>query len=145
MVAEDLKWLASMAYLELFVPAAEHEGHDYSGDLAVMLTGGGARAAYQVGMLKGLAAAFPDLQFQIVTGVSAGAINAAFLAAAAGTLASRAERLERLWRELECRHVFRPNFAALLPFRTMLKMISPRVRCGTFSRTAAGPRPSAGA
>jgi len=32
-------------------------------DLAVMLTGGGARAAYQVGLLQGLARLFPDLKF----------------------------------------------------------------------------------
>src|SRR5438128_2094481 len=53
------------------------------GDLAVMLTGGGARAAYQVGLLRGIAHHFPNLDFRIVTGVSAGAINAIFLAAQA--------------------------------------------------------------
>src|SRR5439155_27198561 len=49
------------------------------GDLAVMLTGGGARGAYQVGLLRGIARHFPHLRFQIITGVSAGAINAVFL------------------------------------------------------------------
>ena len=109
-----------MALPEFFIP------REAESDLAVMLTGGGARAAYQVGMIKGLARAFPDLQFQIITGVSAGAINAMFLAAHSGSLAERAERLENVWRELECHHVFRPNWAALLPFRTALKMASPR-------------------
>src|SRR4051812_41469434 len=56
------------------------------GALAVMLTGGGARAAYQVGVIKGLARHFPNLRFQIITGVSAGAINAIFLAAHQGPL-----------------------------------------------------------
>ena len=102
-----------MALPELFVPSHPESTPDAPGDLAVMLTGGGARAAYQVGMVKGLAAAFPDLQFQIITGVSAGAINAVFLAAHQGSLADRAARLENVWRELECHHVFRPNWAAL--------------------------------
>jgi NTE family protein len=56
------------------------------GDLAVMLTGGGARAAYQVGLLRGIARHFPHIRFQIITGVSAGALNATFLAAHEGTL-----------------------------------------------------------
>ena len=115
-----------MALPELFVPSHSESIPEPAGDLALMLTGGGARAAYQVGMVKGLAAAFPDLQFQIITGVSAGAINAMFLAAHQGLLADRAARLENLWRELECHHVFRPNWAALLPFRTALKMAFPR-------------------
>jgi len=82
-----------------------------------MLTGGGARAAYQVGLLKGLARHFPDLRFQIITGVSAGAINAIFLASRHGSLAEKVEQLAGFWRALECDHVFRPNFAALIPFR----------------------------
>jgi NTE family protein len=96
-----------------------------AGDLAVMLTGGGARAAYQVGLVKGLARHFPNLRFQIITGVSAGAINAIFLAAHDGSLREAADALADLWRELECRHVFRPNYAALLPFRTALNAVLP--------------------
>src|SRR5437763_2859906 len=115
-----------MALPELFSPREPDAAADGAGDLAVMLTGGGARAAYQVGMIKGLATAFPDLQFQIITGVSAGAINAMFLAAHSGSLAERGEQLEQLWRELECHHLFRLNWAALLPFRTALKLTFPR-------------------
>ncbi|HLF95005.1 MAG TPA: patatin-like phospholipase family protein, partial [Planctomycetota bacterium] len=48
--------------------------------LALVLTGGGARAAYQVGVLKAIAEAFPEMAIPIITGVSAGAINAAYLA-----------------------------------------------------------------
>jgi NTE family protein len=115
-----------MALPEYFEPIEPEPSPEVSGDLAVMLTGGGARAAYQVGMLKGLATAFPDLQFQIINGVSAGAVNAMFLAAHRGSLADRVARLEGVWRDLECHHVFRPNWAALLPFRTALKVALPR-------------------
>src|SRR5438105_15956406 len=72
------------------------------GDLAVMLTGGGARAAYQVGLLKGLARHFPNLKFQIITGVSAGAINAIYLAAHEGSLADKVNELAELWCALQC-------------------------------------------
>lgn len=81
-----------------------------------MLTGGGARAAYQVGLLLGLARHFPDLRFDVITGVSAGAINAIFLACHQGTLAEKAAELAEMWRELQCTHVFRPNYRALIPF-----------------------------
>ena len=110
--------------MELVLPDRETPAEP-SGDLAVMLTGGGARAAYQVGLIKGLGRHFPQLRFQIITGVSAGAINAIFLAAHEGSLREIAEQLSNLWCSLECRHVFRPNYAALLPFRTALKAILP--------------------
>ena len=48
---------------------------------ALVLAGGGARAAYEVGVLAGVAERAPGLEFPIVTGVSAGAINAVHLAA----------------------------------------------------------------
>jgi NTE family protein len=96
------------------------------GGLAVMLTGGGARAAYQVGLLQGLAQHFPDLKFQIVTGVSAGAINAVFLAAHRGSLAQVAEQLAQVWCELECSSIWSFDWKTMLPFRSALASIFPR-------------------
>jgi NTE family protein len=72
-----------------------------SGDLALVLTGGGARAAYQVGVLRFLAGKRPEIRVPILTGVSAGSINAAFLAAHPGSFASAAHRLSELWLEME--------------------------------------------
>ncbi len=97
-------------------------------DLAVMLTGGGARAAYQVGLLRGIARHFPNLQFQVITGVSAGAINAVFLAAAEGTLEERVEQLRQLWWELETRHIFQFEWRRFIPFRSALAPLFPRRR-----------------
>ncbi len=109
------------------VELPHHEtGDEEPGDLAVMLTGGGARAAYQVGLLKGLAHHFPDLHFQIITGVSAGAINAVFLAAKEGSLAQKVDQLTELWCDLRCHHVFRPNYPALIPFRAALRRVLPK-------------------
>ena len=50
--------------------------------LGLVLTGGGARAAYQAGALQALSeiADFDATPFRVLTGVSAGAINAAYLA-----------------------------------------------------------------
>src|ERR1044072_2638108 len=98
------------------------------GDLAVMLTGGCARAAYQVGLLRGIARHFPDVRFQIITGVSAGAINAIFLAAHEGTLTEKTSALNDLWCTLECKHIFRFDFRSMLPFRSALASIFPRKR-----------------
>ncbi len=72
-----------------------------SDDLALVLTGGGARAAYQVGVLRFLAERRPDLGVPILTGVSAGSINAAFLASHDGSFSSAARRLCEIWLEME--------------------------------------------
>jgi NTE family protein len=77
------------------------------GDLAVVLSGGGARAAYQVGVLLGLARHLPHARFSIVVGVSAGAINAAFLGAHRGPLLDSCEDLARIWSGLHVEDIFR--------------------------------------
>ncbi len=69
--------------------------------------GGGARAAYQVGFLRALARRCPRLQIPIVTGVSAGAINAAHLAAHPGPFEDAVEDLAALWLSLRPERVFR--------------------------------------
>ena len=56
-----------------------------------MLSGGGARAAYQVGFLRVLAREFPDVLPGVLTGVSAGGINAAYLAARPEPFAEKVE------------------------------------------------------
>jgi NTE family protein len=99
---------------------------DAKGDLAVMLTGGGARAAYQVGLLKGLAAHFPELRIQIITGASAGAINAAYLAARPGSLMEKARRLEQMWCELNCESIYQFDWKMFLPFRAALASLLPK-------------------
>ncbi|HUF27689.1 MAG TPA: patatin-like phospholipase family protein [Gemmatimonadaceae bacterium] len=83
------------------------EARDVGGELALVLTGGGARGAYQVGVLRHLARRFPGLRFPILTGVSAGAMNAAFLAQHEGTLAEATEALAAIWCRLEPSEVFR--------------------------------------
>ncbi len=78
-----------------------------SAGLALALSGGGARSAYQVGLLCALANHLPEVRFPLITGVSAGAINAAFLAAHAGVPAEAASELSRLWASLTIEDIFR--------------------------------------
>jgi len=78
-----------------------------SGELALVMSGGGARAAYQVGALRWMARRRPECVPPVLIGVSAGAINAAFLGAHGGDWPGRVERLCDLWRELEVHEVFR--------------------------------------
>lgn len=75
-------------------------------DLALVLSGGGARAAYQVGFLRALARLFPEFAPTILTDVSAGAINAMYLASRAGSFAAKAEALAELWSTLTADRVF---------------------------------------
>ncbi len=83
------------------------------GEVAIVLSGGGARAAYQVGLLRCLAKLAPDYRFPIITGVSAGAVNAAFLAGHPGGMGDATEALCRLWSNLRVDRVFRTGVLAL--------------------------------
>lgn len=80
---------------------------------ALILSAGGARAAYQVGVLKYLAQSFPRFQPQVFTGISAGSINACYLAQ--GTSFDEAARhLFDRWYHLEFDHVFKTNFSSVI-------------------------------
>jgi NTE family protein len=81
--------------------------------LALVMGGGGARAAYQVGFLRALARRYPELSTPIITGVSAGAINASFMAAHPGPFGEAAEDLARLWLSLRMEKVFRVDAGSL--------------------------------
>jgi NTE family protein len=83
-------------------------------DLAIVLDGGGARAAYQVGLLRWLVRHYPDLRLPLITGVSAGAINAVFLASHPGPLSSAVDDLSQLWTSLTVDQVFRVDNRSLL-------------------------------
>lgn len=80
---------------------------------ALMLTGGGARAAYQAGFLQRLGELEPDLHFPILTGVSAGAINTACLASGPGNFGHNTALLADFWRKLSIEQVFRSDFPAI--------------------------------
>jgi NTE family protein len=82
-------------------------------DLALMLSGGGARASYQVGVLRFLAREFPEMVPGILTGVSAGGINAAYLAAHQEPFPDKVENLARVWAGIRMDDVLRVDLRDL--------------------------------
>jgi NTE family protein len=85
-------------------------------ETGLILSGGGARAAYQAGVLLGLARvlgrATPP-RFPVICGTSAGAINAATLAVHADDFRRGVARLVRWWRSVRVEDVYRTDFRAL--------------------------------
>jgi NTE family protein len=75
--------------------------------LGLVLSGGGARGAYQVGVLQYLARQFPSAIPEILTGVSAGAINAAFIASRQEPFVQKLDELAEMWSNLRIEQVFR--------------------------------------
>jgi len=91
----------------------DRHAEDGPSELAFVFTGGGARGAYQVGFLRYVAQRYPDLRIPILTGVSAGALNAVHLANQHGKLVDKVDELTRLWTELSIDDVFRIDAPSL--------------------------------
>jgi len=80
--------------------------------LGLIMTGGGARAAYQVGVLRALSELVPpDLHtpFPIICGTSAGAINAAVMAVDASNFRRGVRRLMTVWKNFHVRDVYKAD------------------------------------
>ena len=80
--------------------------------LGLILTGGGARCAYQVGVLKGIAELLPRgarCPFPVITGTSAGAVSAIALATDAAHFRRAVVAIERVWRDFRVHHVFKAD------------------------------------
>ena len=79
---------------------------------ALVLPGGGARGAFQVGVLKAIVELIPPRAcnpFPIISGTSAGAINSVVLASKARHYSIAVEELERVWSQFRSEHVFRTD------------------------------------
>lgn len=79
---------------------------------ALILTGGGARAGYQAGVLKAVRELLPEPQrnpFPILCGTSAGAINAASLAVWAEDFSGGVDQLLRVWENFSANQVYRAD------------------------------------
>lgn len=81
----------------------------------LILTGGGARAAYQAGVLKAISDQFPgfDYPFPIICGSSAGALNAVGLGSGGEIFRHSIEKVESLWTQLSSDKVYRSDYWAL--------------------------------
>lgn len=114
-----------------------------SARLALVLSGGGAKAAYQTGFLRFLATHFPDLAPDILTGTSAGAINTAYLAAHTGSFRHKTDDLAALWSSLSTDRVFRidPSCLALNVARWGLRLLSGGSRSAPVARSLVDTQP----
>ena len=93
--------------------------------IGLVMQGGGARAAYQVGVLKALSEILDhpvENPFPIITGTSAGAINAAVLASHADNFARGVETLVNVWTNFTPDQVYRTDFPGVA--RNSLKWLS---------------------
>ena len=93
--------------------------------IALVLSGGGARGAYEAGVLSYLFEDLParlgqPVRFDILTGTSVGAVHACYCAAMQG-LPDAGEKLEAIWQSLSLDRVFAPGFGDL--FRVPLQLI----------------------
>ncbi|RTZ90624.1 MAG: patatin [Bacillota bacterium] len=94
--------------------------------VGLVLGGGGARSAYQAGFLRYIARRLPHFRFSILSGTSAGAINAVQLARHRGTFGECMEDLRKLWAGLTMDQVFDANTGSLagMVARWGLRLIS---------------------
>lgn len=85
--------------------------------IALVLGGGGARAAYQIGVLKAIVQFYPrnhGIPFKIVCGTSAGAINATSLATHASCFHLGVRKLEWVWRHIHADQVYQASIGGAL-------------------------------
>ncbi|MCF6288975.1 MAG: patatin-like phospholipase family protein, partial [Proteobacteria bacterium] len=98
--------------------------------IALMLPGGGARGSYQVGVLKGIMEIIPHAAapFPIITGTSAGAINATVLASYANDIKYGTARLEKFWTTIHCHDIYKTSSGVIA--KTILRVIGSIVLSG---------------
>jgi NTE family protein len=102
---------------------------------ALVLPGAGARGAYQVGVLKGIVSMLPDdapNPFPIISGTSAGAINAAVLASRAAKFNVAVAEMEAVWSNFKAEQVYQSDNWTML--KTSLHWLS------AFALRGLGPR-----
>ncbi|MGI9236056.1 MAG: patatin-like phospholipase family protein [Woeseiaceae bacterium] len=83
----------------------------------LVMPGGGARGAFQVGVLKAVAELLPrgsSNPFPVISGTSAGAVNSVVLASRAQNLRSAVAELEQVWGHFRCHHVYKTDNLTML-------------------------------
>ncbi|MEZ5533915.1 MAG: patatin-like phospholipase family protein [Steroidobacteraceae bacterium] len=101
----------------------------------LILTGGGARSAYQVGVLRALAEMLPrrGIPFPVLIGTSAGAVATAALAAEARRWRGAVASLEHVWANFHCNQVFRVSSRSMLA--SGLRWLAALLSGGTLATT----------
>lgn len=110
--------------------------HPHNVKTALVLPGGGARGAYQVGVLKAVAHMVPHgchNPFPILSGTSAGAINSVVLASRARDYRQAVAELEHVWAHFRSAHVFRDDSWTM--FKSSMHWLGAIVTGGTLVST----------
>ncbi|MFT5575795.1 MAG: NTE family protein [Bermanella sp.] len=115
---------------------AKHTPTKVVHDVALVLPGGGARVAYQVGVIKALATIHKNRDvrnpYRILCGTSAGAINAVALASRSDDFCEAADWLERLWMGLSPDSIYRSDWLGVInnAWRLMISLFNSGVAVG---------------
>ncbi len=110
--------------------------------VALILTGGGARAAYQVGVLRALSELQPkDVRtpFPIICGTSAGSVNSTILAVDAANFRHAVRRLITVWKNFHVHHVYRADLFGA--FRTSARWLLAALSGGRLRNLTGGNYP----
>jgi NTE family protein len=110
--------------------------HAENSKTALVLPGGGARGAFQVGVLRAIAEMVPhrcENPFPVISGTSAGAINSIVLASKARRFRVAVAELERVWGHFHSNHVFRSDSLTML--KSSLQWFGAIVTGGLLVRT----------
>ncbi|WP_133406398.1 patatin-like phospholipase family protein [Parashewanella tropica] len=100
-------------------------------NIALVLGGGGARAAYQVGVLKAIVEDYPrnhSIPFDILSGSSAGAINATSIATHASCFHLGVKKLSYVWGNFKTEKVYKTSFSGVMSHfaKMLLKSLQAR-------------------
>jgi NTE family protein len=110
--------------------------------VALILTGGGARAAYQVGVLRALSELLPkdaNTPFPIICGTSAGSVNSTILAVDAADFRHAVRRLMTVWKNFHVHHVYRADVFG--SFRNSARWMFAALTGGRLRNVSGGDHP----
>ncbi|MEX0963010.1 MAG: patatin-like phospholipase family protein [Pseudohongiellaceae bacterium] len=99
--------------------------------IGLLLSGGGARAAYQVGVLSAIAQMLPkdaSNPFHIISGTSAGALNAASLACHAHRIRTAVALLEYVWKNVSSDQIYTPQSGNMIGSASAMLLSTMRTR-----------------
>ncbi len=97
-----------------------------TGSTGLILSGGGARTAFQVGVLKAINEWInkKECPFNVISGTSAGSINAAYLAANADDFNNAVMTMVRMWGGLTTRQVYKSEIISINHIKTLLNVFN---------------------
>ena len=94
--------------------------------VGLVLSGGGARTAFQAGVLKAICewTGSNQLPFKVVIGSSAGSINAAYLAANADQFQTAVSHMSQMWGTLTTKKVYTSDILSINHAKTLLNVFN---------------------